>query len=39
MDGGATEHMTDCLDWFVLLEEVPNGRWPVMIADNQKLWV
>ena len=39
MDGGATEHMTDRLEWFQTFTEVAEGRWPVMIADNRRLWV
>lgn len=39
MDGGATDHMTDRLEWFDSLKNVPEGRWPVMIADNRRLWV
>ena len=39
MDRGAIEHMTDHLDWFALLEEIPSGCWPIMIGDNWKLWV
>jgi hypothetical protein len=39
MDGGATNHMTDPLDWFASFRGVPHGRWPVMIADNRQLWV
>ena len=39
MDGGATDHMTDRLDWFATFKPVSQGRWPVMIADNRRLWV
>ena len=39
MDGGATDHMTDRLEWFDSLKNVPEGRWPVMITDNRRLWV
>jgi hypothetical protein len=38
MDGGATEHMIDRLDWFVSIKEIEEGRWPVMIADNRRPW-
>jgi transposase InsO family protein len=38
LDGGATDHMTDKLEWFSNFTEIPKGRWPVMIADNRKLW-
>ena len=39
MDGGATDHMTDHLEWFDSLKNMPEGRWPVMITDNPRLWV
>jgi hypothetical protein len=38
LDGGATDHMTDKLEWFSNFTEIPKGRWLVMIADNRKLW-
>jgi hypothetical protein len=39
MDGGATNHMIDRLDWFDSFTFVPQGHWPVMIVDNRRLWV
>lgn len=33
------DHMMDRLKWFQNLEEVPQGRWPMMIVDNNTLWV
>ena len=39
MDGGAIDHMTDRLDWFATFKPVSQRRWPVMIADNWRLWV
>ena len=39
LDDGATNHMSDKLEWFQNFEEVAMGQWPVMIADNRKLWV
>jgi hypothetical protein len=35
----ATDHMINRLDWFTSINKVQQGRWPVMIADNRKLWV
>ena len=37
LDSGATDQMSDKLEWFQNFAEVAMGRWPVMIADNQKL--
>ncbi|KAG0625849.1 hypothetical protein M758_2G084400, partial [Ceratodon purpureus] len=31
--------MTDQRGWFSSFSEVAEGRWPVMVADNRKLWV
>jgi len=31
--------MTDKLNWFASFEEVAEGRWLVMIADNWRLWM
>ena len=39
LDGGATDHMSDRLEWFTSISEVPKRRWPVMIADNRQLWI
>jgi hypothetical protein len=39
LDGGTTDHMTDRLEWFTSINEIQQGRWPVMIANNHKLWV
>jgi hypothetical protein len=39
LDGGATEHMTDQLDWFNNFKQIFLGRWPVRIADNRCLWM
>jgi hypothetical protein len=39
LDGGATDHMTDHLEWFTSMTKVQSGHWPVMIVDNRKLWV
>ena len=39
MDGGATDHMTDRIDWFSTFKKVAEGRWRVMIADNRRLWI
>jgi len=31
--------MTDTSEWFNTFEKVPIGKWPIMVVDNQKLWV
>jgi hypothetical protein len=39
LDGGATDHMTDHLEWFTSITMVQSNCWLVMIVDNRKLWV
>lgn len=38
-NGKAIDHLTDRSKWFNTFEEVLVGKWPVMVANNQKLWV
>ncbi len=39
VDGRAIDHMIDMNEWFNTFEEVLIGKWLVMVANNQKLWV
>jgi hypothetical protein len=39
IDGGAIEHMTNRLDWFDSFNEILQGHWPVIIADNRRFWM
>jgi hypothetical protein len=34
VDRGAIDHMTDMSKWFNTFEEVPVGKWPIMVVDN-----
>ena len=38
-DSGASEHMTDQLDWFSNFQPFPEGIHTVQIADDTKLWI
>jgi hypothetical protein len=38
-DSGASEHMTDKLEWFDTFTPIPEGRHAVQIADNTQIWV
>lgn len=38
-DAGATEHMSDNRAAFVNFKEIPKGMWPVIIANEQSMWV
>lgn len=38
-DGGASEHMSDCKEYFTDMREVPTGKWSVLITNDQRLWV
>ena len=38
-DGGASEHMSDCKEYFTDMREVPTGKWSVLIANDQRFWV
>ena len=38
-DAGATEHMSDNRAAFINFKEIPKGKWPVAIANDQNLWV
>ena len=38
-DSGASEHMTDRLDWFSDFQSIPKGVHTVQTADDTKLWV
>jgi hypothetical protein len=39
MDGDATNHMINWLDWFASFDDIPQGHLFMMIIDNCKLWV
>jgi hypothetical protein len=39
VDEGAIDHMTDMNEWFNTFEEVLVGKWPIVVANNKKLWV
>ena len=38
-DSGASEHMTNKLEWFTSFTPLPEGLHMVQIANNTKLWV
>ncbi len=38
-NGRATNHLIDMNEWFNTFEEVLVGKWPIMVANNQKLWI
>jgi transposase InsO family protein len=38
-DSGATEHMTDKLQWFTNFQSIDNECWTVTVADNNVLYV
>ena len=38
-DSAATEHMTNRRDWFTNFKSIDDGVWPVLVADNKKVWV
>ena len=38
-DSGATEHMTDKLQWFTNFQSVDDECWTVIVADNNVLYV
>jgi hypothetical protein len=38
-NGRAIDHLIDMSEWFNTFEEILVGKWPVMVANNQKLWV
>lgn len=38
-DGGASEHMSDCKEYFTDMREVPTRKGYVFIANDQRLWV
>jgi hypothetical protein len=38
-DSGATEHMSDRLDWMYNFKPIPTGQWPVTTADDSQHWV
>ena len=38
-DAGATEHMSDNRATFINFQEIPKGTWPVVIANEQNMWV
>jgi hypothetical protein len=39
VDEGAIDHMIDMNEWFNTFEEVLVGKWPIVVANNKKLWV
>ena len=38
-DSGASEHMTDRIEWFSTFQSIPEGMHTVQTADDTKLWV
>ncbi len=38
-NGRAIDHLIDMSEWFNTFEEILVGKWPVMVANNQKLLV
>lgn len=38
-DSGATEHMTEHIDWFTTFKLIPSNTWSVIVADDKNLWV
>jgi hypothetical protein len=37
-DFGITKH-ADGLDWYTCLKPILEGLWPVIVANDRKLWV